>query len=115
QDPNQRALIQIVEGDHHWQSAHQLRNQPEPQQILWFHFLERILISCRRAIPASDREADLLSAGPRLDDLFEPVEGTTADEEDVAGVDLDVLLLRMLTPALWRHRSGSPFQDLQQG
>ena len=53
-------------------------------------------------------------ADPGLDDLLDPGEGTTADEEDVRGVDLDVLLVRVFAPALRRHRRVGAFEDLQE-
>src|SRR6185437_14275446 len=59
-------------------------------------------------------EADPLLPLTRLDDLLQPVEGAAADEEDVAGVDLDVFLLRVLAPPLRRDRGDRPLQDLQE-
>ena len=64
---------------------------------------------------AADREADLLPPRARLDDLLETVERAAADEEDIPGVDLDVLLLRMLPAALRRNRRSGSLEDLQQG
>ena len=43
-----------------------------------------------------------------------PGEGAAADEQDVGGVDLQELLLRMLAAALRRHRGNRAFHDLQQ-
>src|SRR6202000_2339225 len=40
--------------------------------------------------------------------------GPAADEQDVGGVDLQELLLRMLAPALRRHGGDGAFHDLQQ-
>jgi hypothetical protein len=48
------------------------------------------------------------------DDLFQAGEGAAADEQDVGGVDLQEFLLRMLAPALRRHRGHGAFHDLQQ-
>src|ERR1019366_4074682 len=59
-------------------------------------------------------EPDLPAPEPRLDDLLEPVEGPAADEQDVLRVDLDVLLLRMLAPALRRDARDRAFQDLEE-
>jgi hypothetical protein len=75
----------------------------------------------RRARPGRGRcrthravEADALVADARLDDLLEPGERPTADEQHVGGVDLDELLVRVLAPALGRHRRLGAFEDLQQ-
>src|SRR2546422_7311846 len=57
-------------------------------------------------------------AGPphaRLDDLLEADEGAAAEEEDVRGVDLDELLVRVLPPALGRHVGHRALEDLEQG
>ena len=48
------------------------------------------------------------------DDLVEAGEGAAADEQDVAGVDLQELLLRMLAPALRRHRGDRALDQLEQ-
>src|SRR5262249_50103739 len=47
-------------------------------------------------------------------DLLQPREGAAADEQDVGGVDLQELLLRMLAAALRRHGSYRAFHDLQE-
>ena len=69
-----------------------------------------------RARSAADvgAEADAPVADARLDDLVETGERTTTDEQDVRGVDLDELLVRVLAPALGRHRRGRAFEDLEQ-
>src|SRR5690606_25744427 len=59
-------------------------------------------------------EAQTLLAGARLDDPLQAGEGATDDEEHVARVDLDELLVRVLAAALWRHRRGGALEDLQQ-
>ena len=52
--------------------------------------------------------------GTLLDELLQTIEGATANEEDVLGVDLDELLLRVLTAAVGRHIADSPLNDFQQ-
>src|SRR5690606_22785695 len=59
-------------------------------------------------------EADATPTGAGLDDVLDAGERTTADEEDVGGVDLDELLMRVLATALRRHRRGGALEDLQQ-
>ncbi len=49
-----------------------------------------------------------------LDDLVEPDEGAAADEQDVGGVDLQEVLLRVLAPALGRHVGDRALDDLEQ-
>ena len=48
------------------------------------------------------------------DDLLEAGERAAADEEDVRRVDREELLVRVLAPALRRHRGDRPLEDLQQ-
>src|SRR5204862_2209075 len=48
-------------------------------------------------------------------DLLEARERAAADEQNVGGVDLQELLLRMLAPTLRRHRGDGAFHDLEQG
>ena len=59
-------------------------------------------------------EADRLLADALLDDLVEPGERAADDEQHVRRVDLDELLVRVLAPALRRHRRGRALEDLQQ-
>ena len=53
-------------------------------------------------------------AEPPLDHLVEALEGAAADEQDVRGVDLDEVLVRVLAPALRRHVGRRALDDLEQ-
>ena len=53
-------------------------------------------------------------AGALLDDLLQAGEGAAADEQDVGGVDLDELLVRVLAPALGRDVGPRALEDLEQ-
>ena len=59
-------------------------------------------------------EADRGALAALRDDLFEPGEGAAADEQDVGRVDLQEFLLRVLAPALRRHRGDRALHDLQE-
>src|SRR3546814_8401407 len=60
-------------------------------------------------------EADPAGVGAALlDDLVEACERAADDEQDVAGVDLQELLLRMLAPALRRHAGHGALDQLEQ-
>ena len=59
-------------------------------------------------------EADPALADPALDQLVETGERPATDEQDVRGVDLDELLMRVLAAALGRHRGGGALEDLQE-
>src|SRR3546814_14525061 len=59
-------------------------------------------------------EADRAALAAPGDQLVEAGESAAADEQDIGGVDLQELLLRMLAAALRRHRGDGAFHDLQQ-
>ena len=59
-------------------------------------------------------EADGVLADAPGDDLLQPGERAAADEEDVRRVDREELLVRVLAPALGRHRGDRALEDLQQ-
>src|SRR5690606_37715202 len=112
EDPDQRIVIERIERREHRQTADQLRDQPEAQHVLRLDAAqradERVLAQVRFA------EADPPLAAPLLHDLLETVKRAAADEQDVARVDLDVFLLRMLAAALRRNGSDRALQDLEQ-
>ncbi len=49
-----------------------------------------------------------------LNQLLKPREGATADKENVGGINLQELLLRVLSSPLRRHTRHGPFDDLQK-
>src|SRR5205814_10215134 len=59
-------------------------------------------------------EAEALLSGAPLDEIFDPVEGASADEEDVGGVDLDVLLLVVLLAAARSDVGAGALDDLEE-
>ena len=60
-------------------------------------------------------KSDRGRASSRRDDLLQSGEGTSANEEDVGGIDLQEFLLWMLAATLRRHGSNRSFHDLEQG
>src|SRR5450756_3032316 len=52
---------------------------------------------------------------PLLDDPVQAVERPTADKQDVCGVDLDEVLVRVLATTLRWHIGERAFEDLEQG
>ena len=81
------------------------------------------LVTCCSSSPSSSSswldvvlaEADGPLAQPLADDVVEADERAAADEQDVRGVHLDVLLLGMLAAALRRDVGDGAFEHLQQG
>ena len=50
----------------------------------------------------------------RLDDLLESFECTAADKEDIRRINLNKLLMRMLSSSLWRYIGNCSFNNLQK-
>ena len=86
------------------ETTDELGDEPELQEVFRQHVgeqaAERLVI-----VAAADvgTEADAALADARFDHLVEAGERTTADEQDVGGVDLDELLVRVLAATLRRH------------
>src|SRR5579862_5563264 len=59
-------------------------------------------------------EAHRLARDAPADDVVQSDERAAADEQDIGGIDLQELLLRMLAAALGRHRRHRALDDLQQ-
>src|SRR5439155_418444 len=59
-------------------------------------------------------EADGLAADSTRNDVVQSDKGATADEEDVAGVDLDILLLGMLAAALRGYVADRAFEHFEK-
>ena len=117
QHANQRLLVQRIQHGHDRQTADQLRDQAEFYQIVRLDLFQQLLaglILVERGTQLAAK-AQRGIVGALLDELFQPVKGTTADKEDIFGVDLDELLLRMLAAAVGRHIADRTLHDLQQG
>src|SRR6267378_3899574 len=59
-------------------------------------------------------ESHCLPIQSLLDNLFESDERSAADEQDVARIDLNKLLVRMLAPALRRHVGDGSLDEFEQ-
>ena len=60
-------------------------------------------------------ESDHAAAFAFGDDVVEADECAAADEQDVCRIDLDVLLLGMLTAALWGNVGDGSLEHFEQG
>src|SRR6266849_5454817 len=107
-------LVEVVQGHDDRQPSDELRDEPVLQQVLRLHELERLGHSLALDLGVRRPETDGAAADALLDDLLQPIEGTTADEQDVRGVDLDEILVRVLAPALGRNIRDGALEDLQQ-
>src|SRR3954469_22000646 len=114
QDRDQVVARELVDHRYHRQAADELRDQPVLDEVLGQDLLEqlaRVLVALRRNGRA---EAHAPVADAPLDHLVEVRESAAADEQDVRGVDREELLVRVLAPALRRHRRHRALEDLQE-
>src|SRR6266403_627989 len=115
QDRDQRVLVQLFERRHHRQAADELGNQTVLDEIFGLGIVEYVVaVRPRILFPNLGHEADPALVGPVHDDLFEAGKRTAANEQDVRGVDLQELLLRVLAAALGRNGGDGAFDQLQQ-
>src|SRR5439155_2666037 len=115
ENAHQRVLVEVVHDADDRQPADELRDQPELQEVLGQHVGQEAA-GLLEVVLATDvgAEADATVPDPRLDDSVETGERATADEQDVRGVDLDELLVRVLAAALRRYRRRRALEDLEQ-
>lgn len=114
QDLDKGFFLQRVEGDDDGEAADEFGDEAEFQEVFRLDLLEKLVhvfVFCFLDISA---EAHHAFGETAVDDLIKAGESTAADEEDVAGVDLDHFLIRMLASALRRHVRHGAFQDLQK-
>ena len=114
QDLDEILLAEAVKRCNDGQTADQLGNDAEFQQIVRLNELEELAhVAVSLAL---DRrvKADGRLVGALLDDLVQSVKRTAADEQNVRCVDLDEFLLGVLAPALRRNVRDRTLKDLQK-
>src|SRR5207247_2705716 len=107
-------LVEVLERRHDRQSTDEFGDQAIFQEVLRLDLTEDfagLAVLRRQHLGA---EADRGRSPARRDDLLEPIEGASAHEQNVSGVDLQEFLLRMLASALRRHRGDRALHDLEQ-
>src|ERR671921_1939117 len=114
EDTHQVGLLQGTQGGDDRQTPHELRYEPVLQEVLGQGELEdRVFLLPETGVYVG-AEADALLANALADDLLEAAEGAAADEQNVLGVYLQKVLVRVLAPALRRHGGHRALQDLEQ-
>ena len=115
QDLLQGLRVQGLHIGDHWESAHELGDEPIGDQVAGPD------LSVQAALRQGSRrlfvKADALRALPDAsgDDLVDADERAGQDEEDVLRVDADAIRIRVLPPALGLHAHDIPLYDLQEG
>src|SRR5690606_4136699 len=115
EDVDQRLFVELVQGRDHRQSADELGDEPELEEIFGLRAREQLAeleLLLRLDVGA---EAQGLLADAALDELLEPHEGAAADEQDVLRVDLEEILLRVLSAPLRRDVRDGALDDLEEG
>src|ERR1700694_2121762 len=112
---DQGLFIELIERHHHRQTPQEFRDQAVLDQVLGLDVVEQVAaVRAGGDVAHLGGEADAALLGAVQDDLFQAGEGATANEQDIAGVDLQELLLRGLAAALRRHRGNRALDELQQ-
>src|SRR5712664_3587412 len=114
QDLLQRSLVEILQRGDHREAADEFGDQAVLQEILRFDVAEDFAGTAIFRRQHLGGEADRGRTSARGDDLLQPRKGAAADEQNIRGVDLQELLLRMLAAALRRNGSHRAFHDLQE-
>src|SRR5690606_26431966 len=116
QDLDERVLVELLERRDDGQAADELRNETVLDQVFRLDVLQHLADVAPRLFLALDLgdEADAALLRAVQDDLVEARERPAADEQDVRGIHLQELLLRMLAPALRRHRRDRALDQLQE-
>src|SRR5450755_1745136 len=115
QNLDQGSVVELFQRRDDRQAADELGNQAELDQILGLGLAQekaQVLAIVRAQYLGA--EADPRLRGALADDLFQAVERSAADKEDVGGVNLDEFLVRMLAAALWRNRRDRALDQLQK-
>ena len=111
---DQCILVQRIQHGDHRDAADQFRNQAKLYQIVRLYLTQQLLAGFLVGLLQLAAKAQRRIIGAALDHFFQAVKRTAADEQNVLGVDLDKLLLRVLAAALRRHIADGAFQNFQQ-
>src|SRR3954452_6489375 len=114
QDLDEIVALELVHGRDDRQAADELRDQPVGEQVFRHHLREHLRGLVRVLRADLGAESHRVLPDPLADDLLQVGERAAADEEDVRRVDREELLVRVLAPALGRHRGDRSLEDLQQ-
>ena len=106
---------QLSQGGDHGHAPDQFRNQAKFDQVLGLDILERLGQAARFFAFDGGSKTNAGSLRTVFDDFFQARERTAADKENVGGIDLQEILVRMLATALRRHRCHGALNQLEQG
>ena len=107
-----RILVQAVKICHDRQTSDDFRDKAIGFQVLGSHVAKEIVLV--HFLLFRCRKTDYLGIETLCDTTLDSLEGTAADEQDVLGIDMNELLLRMLAASLRRYIDDTSFQKFQQ-
>ena len=107
-----RILVQAVKICHDRQTSDDFRDKAIGFQVLGSHVAKEIVLV--HFLLFRCRKTDYLGIETLRDTTLDSLEGTAADEQDVLGIDMNELLLRMLAASLRRDIDDTSFQKFQQ-
>ena len=108
------SLSRRSSGNRDRKSSYQLRDQTIFHKILRKYLMEQdihiiLMLLCDLCIKSNG-----LSVKTGLNDLINSLKCSAADEQDIRRINLDQLLMRMLSSALRRYRCNSSLYDLKK-
>ena len=114
QDPDHRGDVERHQRADDRETSDQLWDESEFKHVVGGDLREQLAgLVGAAGLDCLGRETDPAAADPPSDDLLDADERTTADEQDVGRVHLDVLLFRVLPAALGRHVGDRALEHLE--
>ena len=112
----QLLFVELFKGGHDGEASDEFRDEAKADEVFRFHHFEGFgAVGLVRSRSNRCIEPHGASTKTALDDFFEAHKGSTADEKNLLGVDLDVFLLRMLATALGWDIADSGFENFEKG
>ena len=110
----QRVFGQFAERGHHRQAADQLGDQAELDQIFRLDLAEHFGQAAFLFSLDHGAETNTGAFSAVFNDFFQTGKRTAANEQNIGGVNLQKVLIRVLAPALGRHTGHRAFNQLKQ-
>ena len=109
-------LLQLIQRGSDRKASDKFRYQAVFDQVLGFHgtynFAGTLLVLLALHLRG---KTDTTLFRTLTDNLVQAGKGATADKQNIAGIDLKELLLRVFTPTLWGYGSDGALDQFQQG
>ncbi len=115
QDSHQCFFVELVKGDEDGESSDKFRGQAEFDEVLRSEVTEFFREGFLCFGIEGRAEAEGVLAGFCGEESLDSGKSTAADEQNVARVELDALLVGVLAAALRRHGCHGALEDLEEG